>query len=210
MEIKLEHVLLFLLFVFLLKMIMDKCGCKGLVEGMRPDRPRNIINDGGAPAVTQAPTPPQEPVDCVGRWTTCNSDCEKTYRVSTQASNGGKNCPATDGEKRKCSGGSCSPVSCGTLNTNFCNKRSKTLNADLTYPRGAGSVGKASACCEAPAATQAPTPPPTQLKCRNMPDGQQFCEKNGGLKTALRTGLAAKYLSTDGRTDKVTACCKKP
>jgi ferredoxin-like protein FixX len=39
-------------------MIMDKCGCKGLVEGMRPDHPRNIINDGGAPAVTQAPTPP--------------------------------------------------------------------------------------------------------------------------------------------------------
>jgi hypothetical protein len=34
MELKLEHVLLFLLFVFLLKMIMNKCGCKGLVEGL--------------------------------------------------------------------------------------------------------------------------------------------------------------------------------
>jgi hypothetical protein len=34
MEIKLEHVLLLLLFVFLFKMIMDKCGCKGLVEGL--------------------------------------------------------------------------------------------------------------------------------------------------------------------------------
>lgn len=34
MEIKLEHVLLFLLFFFLLKMIMDKCGCKGLIEGL--------------------------------------------------------------------------------------------------------------------------------------------------------------------------------
>ena len=29
MELKLEHVLLFLLFVFLFKMIMDKCGCRG-------------------------------------------------------------------------------------------------------------------------------------------------------------------------------------
>ncbi len=29
MELKLEHVLLLLLFVFLFKMIMDKCGCRG-------------------------------------------------------------------------------------------------------------------------------------------------------------------------------------
>ena len=38
MEIKLEHVLLFLLFVLFLKMIRDKCGCNRVVEGARPRR----------------------------------------------------------------------------------------------------------------------------------------------------------------------------
>ena len=33
MEFKLEHVLLFFAICFLLKMIMNKCGCKGLIEG---------------------------------------------------------------------------------------------------------------------------------------------------------------------------------
>lgn len=54
MEFKLEHVLLFLLFVFLLKMIMDKCGCKRLVEGARPRK------TGSVPA-TPANQPPTAP-----------------------------------------------------------------------------------------------------------------------------------------------------
>ena len=47
MEIKLEHVLLLLLFVLFLKMIMDKCGCNRVVEGIRKHN--------------QAPPPAQAP-----------------------------------------------------------------------------------------------------------------------------------------------------
>ena len=57
MEIKLEHVLLFLLFVLFLKMIRDKCGCNRVVEGVGA-RPRKAAPANQPPKKhTTPPTP---------------------------------------------------------------------------------------------------------------------------------------------------------
>ena len=60
MEIKLEHVLLFLLFVLFLKMIRDKCGCNRVVEGARPRR-RGSVPPPPTPDPDLVPTPPTPP-----------------------------------------------------------------------------------------------------------------------------------------------------
>ena len=57
MEIKLEHVLLFLLFVLFLKMIRDKCGCNRVVEGVGA-RPRKAAPANQPPKKHTTPPPP--------------------------------------------------------------------------------------------------------------------------------------------------------
>ena len=39
------------------------------------------------------------PIDCVGSWSTCNSNCVKTYTITTQANESGQNCDYQDGEE---------------------------------------------------------------------------------------------------------------
>ena len=61
MEIKLEHVLLFLLFVLFLKMIRDKCGCNRVVEGARPGQKRHAKGTSTPSDTDLVPTPPTPP-----------------------------------------------------------------------------------------------------------------------------------------------------
>ena len=53
-------------------------------------------------------------VDCVGSWSACGADCNKTYSIATHASGGGTPCPAQDGDTEVCAGGE---GDCPTENT---------------------------------------------------------------------------------------------
>ena len=46
------------------------------------------------------------PVDCVGAWSACRSDCSSVFTITTAASGGGLLCSAVDGAKVGCSAGS--------------------------------------------------------------------------------------------------------
>jgi hypothetical protein len=58
-------------------------------------------------------------VDCVGAWSTCAANCQKTYTVSKAAANGGAACPAATGAKLPCTGGACIPPTLPALPTQF-------------------------------------------------------------------------------------------
>eukprot|EP01044_Picomonas_judraskeda_P016854 COSAG03_NODE_3065_length_2252_cov_1.942406_1_plen_640_part_01 len=45
------------------------------------------------------------PVDCVGAWSECRSDCSSVFAVTTEATGNGLECEAADGAKRGCSSG---------------------------------------------------------------------------------------------------------
>ena len=42
-------------------------------------------------------------MDCIGAWSVCSSDCsDRTYTVSTAATEGGAECPVADGATEAC------------------------------------------------------------------------------------------------------------
>jgi hypothetical protein len=45
------------------------------------------------------------PVDCVGKFTLCNSQCFKAYQISQPGKNGGKKCPHSNGHIANCTPG---------------------------------------------------------------------------------------------------------
>lgn len=78
-------------------------------------------------------------VDCVGSWSACGADCNKTYSIATVASGGGTPCPAQDGDTEVCAGGE---GECPTENT--CSsafegaKTGKDQPCNLNAPDSAG------------------------------------------------------------------------
>ena len=46
-------------------------------------------------------------VDCKGAWGSCGKKCLETYKITRKASGGGKQCPARNQDKRRCTGGNC-------------------------------------------------------------------------------------------------------
>ena len=175
MEIKLEHVLLFLLFVLLLKMIMDKCGCKGLVEGLGVGQCE--VSDSGVCKLSNT--------DCCGLETIrdCNR-CKSGYSY-TELSPGKRaevnrlmGIPAGGSLLGAGAGGLEDPVaateppaatqapsppaatqapspatqSCSDLRSNFCNGKGgfKNNKGSINFPSDAGAPARHRACCKRP------------------------------------------------------------
>ena len=43
--------------------------------------------------------------DCIGKWSKCNKDCIKTYRIITPAKNGGIQCSYKSNDTKRCYNG---------------------------------------------------------------------------------------------------------
>ena len=67
--------------------------------------PRTLFHS-PTPMPTYMPMP-HCPVNCVGNYGTCGSDCTKTYTITTAAQNGGAACPHSDGDTTSCTGDAC-------------------------------------------------------------------------------------------------------
>eukprot|EP01043_Picozoa_sp_COSAG02_P009477 COSAG02_NODE_322_length_24779_cov_14.118233_1_plen_814_part_10 len=149
----------------------------------------------------------EPPVDCVGAWGECRSDCSSVYAVSTEASGGGLVCEAADGAKRACSPG---VGDCELCESNSGSRTGYSIAADTAASSTVGGLKGQFLCSDNFLSRDGAD---AEEKCQSLPGCTYASTACSGVPTAVEiscrpgfSGIATVLCPTDSTQFEFNGC----